>query len=228
MLMLGIDTSSNYLNVVLGKDGDLISEVSLNIPRKHIANMPGVLDSVFIKSGLTINDVDLFVVVRGPGSFSGIRIAVAAVKGLTYALNKKCVSLNSLDLLASNIDFESKALIIPLIDAKRGQVYTAYYKKNKDLVLRTSDYMLVKIEELLNKLETPVVLLGDGVENYKDIIGSAVSGKKISILDKSYGVIKCSNIVKLGYKKYLEAGFEDIFDLKPFYIYPEDCTIRKN
>ena len=145
MIILGIDTSSDCLNIALGKDGGLISEVSLNIPRKHIANIIRVLDNVFEKSGLAINDIGLFVVVKGPGSFTGIRIAVTVVKGFAAALEKDVVSVTSLDVLAQNAFNTEGKYIYPVLDAVRGNVYSACYLKEKGKITNKEYTILANI-----------------------------------------------------------------------------------
>jgi len=227
MIILGIDTSSNYLNVVLGEDGGLIAAASLNIPRKHIANIIRVLDNMFEKSDLTIKDVDLFVVVKGPGSFTGIRIAVTAVKGFAAALDKNVVSVTSLDVLAQNAFNTEREYIYPVLDAVRGNVYSACYFKEKGKITRRSGYMVTNIKEFLNTIKLPAVFLGEGLKIYQQEICSKFKVDEYSILDESDWLIKCENIIKLGYEKFRSLGSENITELTPLYLYPKECTVRK-
>ena len=227
MIILGIDTSSDCLNIALGKDGGLISEVSLNIPRKHIANIIRVLDNVFEKSGLAINDIGLFVVVKGPGSFTGIRIAVTVVKGFAAALEKDVVSVTSLDVLAQNAFNTEGKYIYPVLDAVRGNVYSACYLKEKGKITKKSDYMIINIKEFLNTVKLPAVFLGEGLKIYQQDIRSRFKADEFVVLDEFDWAIKCENIIKLGYEKFCSLGSENIEKLAPLYLYPKECTVRK-
>ncbi|MDP8234262.1 MAG: tRNA (adenosine(37)-N6)-threonylcarbamoyltransferase complex dimerization subunit type 1 TsaB [Candidatus Saelkia tenebricola] len=228
MILLGIDTSSDWLHVVAGEDDKVINSISICRPKQHVSILHSSIDEVLKKTGFNIKDVDVFVVVKGPGSFTGIRIAVTTVKGFAYALDKRVVSLSSLDLLAQNALDSEERLIVPLIDAKRGQVYAAYYTNDNNIAIGVKDSMLVKIGDVLDAIDEPVVLLGDGVEAYKREIEEIRVHKKISILNEDYWILRNENIIKLGYRKYQDKGGENIFDLKPLYLYPKECTIRKN
>lgn len=224
MNILGIDTSSEWLNVCVGRDGSYILGKSYWVPRKHVAILHDVIGEVLKETGIDIKEIELVGVVIGPGSFTGIRIGVSCVKGLLYPLRKECVSLISLDLLAENVERDD-AFVMPLIDAKRGQVYTALYQRKEGKVSRLSDHMLLRIEEALNKIKYPAILLGDGIKVYEEKVKEFTKGKDVELLGEGYWNIKGQRIIECAYRKYKTEGGEDIFQLKPFYIYPKECTI---
>ncbi len=225
MYILGIDASSDWLNIALGDEDRVIDSFSSHVPRKHISLLHNAIDDIFVKSNLKISDIDIFAVVKGPGSFTGIRIAVTAVKGFVYALDKKVISLTSLEVLAASVK-DSNSFIYPLIDARRGKVYSACYKKVNNKFIEIGLHELSEIDFFLKNLKYPAVLLGDGSRAYKDNIASLTNSKDVEILSENFMNIKPDFIVWKGFEKYKEKGGENIFDLKPLYIYPKECTIR--
>ncbi len=229
MYLLGIDTSSSWLNIAISEDENVLNTYSEFIPQKHIEVLHPAILNLLNETQLTINDIDLFIAVIGPGSFTGIRIAVTCVKGLVYALNKKCVSVISLDLLAYNAVNKDFRFIRPVIDARRNCVYTALYEKQKDKILRRSEYQILRIDDIIKELNPDTVLIGDGIGVYREIIDNYRREKEIHwVEEESQWKIQPENIIKLGYEKFKTQGEENIFDLKPFYIYPKECTIKRN
>jgi tRNA threonylcarbamoyl adenosine modification protein YeaZ len=227
MYLLGIDTSSEWLIVTLGEDAKVLNVYCERVFKKHVEVLHSAILKLLEKSNLNIKDIDLFVVVKGPGSFTGIRIAVTSVKGFGYALNKPCVSLTTLDLIARNAIDEKGEFIRPVIDARRNQVYTALYKKGEANLVRKSDYQLLKIESLMEKIEPGCILIGDGISSYKKIIENYRNRKSFLLIEEeSKWIINPRNIIAMGYEKFQKRGGENIFALKPFYIYPKECTVR--
>lgn len=229
MYLLGIDTSSEWLILALGEDGEVLNLYCERVFKKHVEVLHSAIIKLLEKSHLNIKDIDLFVVVKGPGSFTGIRIAVTCVKGFGYALDKNCVSLTTLDLIARNAGDEKGEFIRPVIDARRNQVYTALYKKEGANLVRKSDYQLLKIKSLMEKIESGCILIGDGISRYREIIYDYRDRKDFSLIEEeSKWIINPKDIIAMGYEKFREEGGENIFDLKPLYIYPKECTVRGN
>ena len=124
MRILGIDTSSRVLSIALTKGRELIAEETVACDRKHAALLVPKIKDLLERSRLGIESVDGFVVGTGPGSFTGLRIGVSTVKGFGIATAKPCIGVPSIDAIALNVKEDSK-LIVPIIDAKRHQVYSA-------------------------------------------------------------------------------------------------------
>ncbi len=171
------------------------------------------------KSGFSIDDVDAFVIGLGPGSFTGLRIGVSSIKGFGIATKKPCIGVPSIDALALNADGEMKT-IIPVIDAKRKQLYSAIYRKKNSRIVRKSNYLLLSVDKLMKKVKGPAVFLGDGLGLYRDRITRL--NKKAVFLDERYWYPKAGNLIKLAVLR--EA---DLSRLKPIYLYPKDCQVRK-
>ena len=129
MITLAIDSSSKVATVALMKDNKLLSEITLNDKKEHSVVLMGVIEDILKYNNLTINDIDGYIVSKGPGSFTGLRIGMATVKGLSFGSKKPYVSISSLDALAFSAG-EFDGLICPIMDALRNSVYTCLFKRN--------------------------------------------------------------------------------------------------
>ncbi|RKY01883.1 tRNA (adenosine(37)-N6)-threonylcarbamoyltransferase complex dimerization subunit type 1 TsaB, partial [Candidatus Poribacteria bacterium] len=126
MRVLGIDTSTTTGSIGLIDGDKVVAEHVLDVMETHSSRLMPAIDQMLKKAGLSIWDVDLIAVSKGPGSFTGLRVGVATAKGLAYALRKPIVGVPSLDVLAFGVKFFD-GLICPLLDARRGEVYGAIY-----------------------------------------------------------------------------------------------------
>ena len=187
MKILGIDTSSKFLNIALSEDEDIIREESHLLDRKHASELAPKVKELLKKYRTPINKIDVFIIGLGPGSFTGLRIGVSTIKGFGIASGKPCIGVASIDSIACNAQENNKD-IIPIIDAKRGQVYAAIYRRKGNKVTRLSDYLVLPIEKLLKKVKRDSVFLGDGVSLYKDKIANYIN-------PDSYDMGKFSTII---------------------------------
>lgn len=225
MKILGIDTSSKFLNIALSEDEDIIKEESILLDRRQSSELIPRISELLKKSKIPINKIDAFVIGLGPGSFTGLRIGISAIKGFGIATGKPCIGVASIDGIACNI-MENNKDIIPIIDAKRGQVYAAIYRKKAGRVVRLSDYMVLPIGGLLKKIKGGPVFLGDGVSLYEDSISSV--NKKAIFLKEKYWYPMAKNLIKLGFSKIKKSRKADLEKLTPLYLYPEDCQVNKS
>ncbi|MDP2981491.1 MAG: tRNA (adenosine(37)-N6)-threonylcarbamoyltransferase complex dimerization subunit type 1 TsaB [Candidatus Omnitrophota bacterium] len=224
MKILGIDTSSKFLNIALSEDKDIIKEESYLLDRKHASQLVPKIKGLLRKTRVSINKIDAFIIGLGPGSFTGLRIGVSAIKGFGAASGKPCIGVASMDSIACNA-IESDKDIVPIIDAKRGQVYSAIYRRKGGLVVRLSDYIVLPIDKLMAKIKTQPVFLGDGVSLYMNNILSI--NKKAVFLEEQYWYPGAGNLIKLGFSRVKKAKKTNMNKLTPLYLYPEDCQVRK-
>ncbi|MFA4991523.1 MAG: tRNA (adenosine(37)-N6)-threonylcarbamoyltransferase complex dimerization subunit type 1 TsaB [Candidatus Omnitrophota bacterium] len=223
MRILGIDTSSLVLSVAVSEDGGIIREESYSLDRKHSSLLIPKIKELLRKTRSGIDKIDGFVVGLGPGSFTGMRIGVSAVKGFGVATGKPCVGVASIDAMAMNA--EADGVIVPIIDAKRQQVYAAVYDKKRDKIVRRSEYLLLPVEEVLKKIKGPVIFLGDGAGLYRGQIERL--NEKAVFLDERYWYPRASNLIKLGLTKIKKAKAPGLDKLAPIYLYPDDCQIKR-
>ena len=169
MNILAVDTAAVTASTAVMKDGLIAGQVSFTGGLTHSQTIMPMVDYVLKGAGLTAADIDLFAVSNGPGSFTGLRIGVGTVKGLAYACGKNCAGVSTLKALAHNIA-PTNRLIVPIMDARRNQVYTAAYRYDSGKITEVSAPEAVGIEELCARLNEPVIFVGDGVRPYKNKI----------------------------------------------------------
>lgn len=161
MLTLAIDTTANTATAALSRDGALLTIYTVNGLLTHSETMLPMIEDMLRKAALTAADIDLFAVSEGPGSFTGVRIGVSLMKGLAYGTDKPCVGVSTLDALAENLEGFG-GYVVPVMDARRNQVYTAVYKDGE----RLTEEMLIPLDELKAKLSElgvdEIYLVGDG------------------------------------------------------------------
>jgi len=172
MKILAVDTSSAVATAAICEDEKLICETTLNNKLTHSQTLMPIISEIFEKSELTPKDIDLFAVAEGPGSFTGLRIGITTIKALAHACNKDVVGVNTLEALCYNLPFSSY-LMSPIMDARRGEVYNAFYKNIDGLVTEVCPSRAIPLEDVLSellKIGEKVVFLGDAVPVYKEII----------------------------------------------------------
>lgn len=169
--ILGIESSSLVASVALVSDDLLTAEYTVNFKKTHSQTLLPMLDEVARMVGLDLKDVDAIAVAAGPGSFTGLRIGSATAKGLGLALNKPLVSVPTMDAMAYNL-FGAHGIICPIMDARRNQVYTGIYRTVQGLqvIEQSSASDVEELADRLNRMNEPVVLLGDGVPVYKQLL----------------------------------------------------------
>lgn len=169
MNILAVDTSAVTASAAVMRDGLIAGQASFTNGLTHSQTIMPMVDYVLKGAGLTAADIDLFAVSNGPGSFTGLRIGVGTVKGLAYARGKDCVGVSTLKALAHNIA-PTDRLIVPIMDARRNQVYTAAYRYEGGKLAEVSAPEAMGIDELCGSITGSVIFVGDGVAPYRSKI----------------------------------------------------------
>ena len=205
MLILGIDTSTKICTCsIFDSENGVIAETSLSVKKNHSNIVMPIIDNLFNISDLNINDIDKIAVAIGPGSFTGVRIALGIAKGLAMALNKPLIAVNELDILEA-IAGGNENEIIPLIDARKERVYYKYQEKYVD------DYLINLISNFDKNKK--YIFVGDGATNYKNILKDNLGDNAI-VLPIYNAFPRASILCELALNKE-EAN---IYTLEPEYI----------
>lgn len=165
MILLALDSTARVASVALCEDGTLLGEYTINNGNTHSETLLPMVESLLKLFGMEIKDIDAFAVAAGPGSFTGVRIGVATLKGLAFGTDKPCVGVSTLEALAKNPSADG--LICPVMNARRNQVYTALFRSQNGVLERLMPDSAIAIEELdriLDGYDEPVILCGDGYE----------------------------------------------------------------
>jgi tRNA threonylcarbamoyl adenosine modification protein YeaZ len=177
MKILGIDTTTKLLCLGL-YDNHQIYEYNLEVGTRLSALLAITIKRVLDTLGWRINDIDYFVCGLGPGSFTGVRVGLSTVKGMSWALNKPIIGISTLDILAKNVK-NSEGLIVPVIDAKRNLIYTSVYRNKNGRLNRIKPYMLLTENEFFKKIKSNAIILGDAAGLYKDKLLKNIKGVNI-------------------------------------------------
>lgn len=222
MRILAIDTATKFLSLGIYDKGK-VYEYNLELGPKLSSFICVTIKRVLDVLGLKTNDLDYFACGLGPGSFTGMRVGLSTMKGLSWASGKPLIGISTLDTLAMNINEESR-IIIPVIDAKRGLIYSSFYKNSNSGAKKISPYMLVSKEELFKKIKSPAIIFGDALNLYRDDILKKFPDAKL--LDKDAWYPKAHNMIKLALVRIKEKKTGEAAKINPIYLYPKECQIK--
>lgn len=221
MKILALDSSASIGTVALCEDKKLICELTVNTGNTHSETLLPTVEQVLKLTGTTVDEIDLFACSVGPGSFTGVRIGVATIKGLAFGRNTQCVGISTLDSLAQNISCYD-GILCPVMDARRDHVYNALYRCSGGVITRLCPDRLISIEELdieLSALGEKIYLSGDGYELCKR---SFTQTKTEDVperlrLESGYSTAVCAM------KKYENGETVSDFELAPVYLRPSQA-----
>lgn len=219
MKVLSIDSSTASASCAILEDNKLLGEVSLNDKKQHSVILMPLIDSLLKNLKLDINDIDGFAVSSGPGSFTGLRIGIATIKGLANATTKPFIGISTLDALAFNMAYTS-GIICPIIDALRDNVYTALYSFNNNKLERLTDYMAIHIDDLINTIKekdsTCVSFIGDAVPKFKDKLVNSFN--TVYFAPNNLNLARASSLGELGLEKLKNGLCDDLIAFSPIYL----------
>ena len=207
MIVLAIDTTAKTATAAITQNENLIALTVLNTPNTHSVTLLPMIDQLLCGAGLEVKDVDLFVTSAGPGSFTGVRIGAAAIKGLAFSSNKPCVGVSSLEALALNVT-EQDGIVCPVMDARRNQLYNALFKYENGELKRLTPDRVLSAGELAAELsgnDEAVYLSGDG----SDIAKRALDTKTVKFPHEALKYHNAYNVALLGYREYVNATHQD-------------------
>ncbi|QPJ86009.1 tRNA (adenosine(37)-N6)-threonylcarbamoyltransferase complex dimerization subunit type 1 TsaB [Sarcina sp. JB2] len=218
MLVLSVDSSYSTATCALIKDDKILAEINLNDKKQHSVILMRLIDSILKEYEIDINDIDAFIISRGPGSFTGLRIGMATLKGLAFASKKPLISVSTLDALAYNsISFQG--IICPIMDALRDNIYTCLYKNENNNLTPLIKEQCLNINELITILKEqtlPIIFVGDGVAKHKEFLQENIPNSFFAPNHSNFP--KASSVGELGIKKINDGIIENIDSINPIYL----------
>lgn len=217
MNILSIDSSSAVATCAIVTEKGVLGEYTLANKREHSVILMDLVQEVLKNCSLDIRDIDGFVVSKGPGSFTGLRIGMSTVKGLSFGANKPYVSISTLQALAYTVS-HFDGIICPLMDALRDNVYTSIYKcKNSEMetLVEPCAMDLCDLVDYLNKTNEKIIFIGDGLEKHQDYLREKV--KNAFFAPKHLSLIRASSLGELGLDLISKGIFDDE-NSSPLYI----------
>ena len=212
-ILLNIETATKNCSVSLSENENVLTLAELNEGQfSHAEKLHTFILTVLKDSAKEMHDIDAIAVSKGPGSYTGLRIGVSAAKGLCFALDKPLISIPTLTLLASSIKAKNNEFIIPLLDARRMEVYSAIFNSKYEQIRKTKAEIIDSnsFNELLDKGKT--YFLGDGAAKCKEII----KHNNAVFLDNYFPSAK--EMANLSFTKYQTNNFEDLAYFEPYYL----------
>ena len=202
------------------EDRELLLEFHKEAGIRHSEILLPTLESMMKKTDWDISGIELVCVGTGPGSFTGLRIAVATVKGLSMFLRNKIAAVPTMDAMVMNIP-TVKGIVAPLLDARKGKVYSCLYDRSGGYAVRVSDYLLVSIDELLEGLTRETVFFGDAVDQYQEKLDAHPLAVYNSDVD---WYPRASHIGRIGLEMS-KSGTVSPVELDPLYLHAKECNI---
>ncbi len=219
MKILAVDSSASVASAAIAEGDKLICEFTLNHKKNHSEKLMPMIDELFQSAQLMPGDIDLFAVANGPGSFTGLRIGVATVKGLAHALQKPTVGISTLLAMAYNLPF-CEYMLSPIMDARRAQVYNGVYQWQKGTVKEIIQPRAVSIAECIGELRKngePVVFLGDGVPMHKDFIREQLGDQAI-FAPQNCNMQRAASVALAAAEIYKTGNYQNYYELAPMYL----------
>lgn len=219
-LILGIETASTICSVALMKDGNLLAIRESTGVKEHSAALTGFIAEVFDQTGLKYSQLDAVAVSMGPGSYTGLRIGVSSAKGLCFALDKAFIAIDTLKSLAWQAlrkiqeqgELTDDFLLVPMLDARRMEVYTAVYDSKLHAVEPVN--ALIVTEQAFESFSSgKLAYFGDGAEKCISVLSS---GQNIIYIENVQ--LSAEAVCALAEEEYAKANFADVAYCEPFYL----------
>ena len=211
MLVLGIDSTSLAATAAVVCDGVLLCEYTQNQKKTHSIKMLPMIESMLKDLEIELSDIDVFACGIGPGSFTGVRIGVATMRGFCDALKKPAVAVTSLCALCENVRFFD-GVVIPLVFARENECFVAAYEKGEEILSPA----VMTIDEIMEFASSKrCIFVGDGAEINRDKL-SQIEG--VSFAQGRHNIISGAAIAEIGYKKAISGDVGDSNVLSPLYL----------
>ncbi len=209
---------------ILDGEAGLIAELRLNVKTTHSERLMTVIDHALVQSELNMDDIDVFSVAIGPGSFTGLRIGLSTVKGLSYSTGKPVVTVPTLKAFAWNFPFCEYPVCL-MLDARKEEVYAAVFRWEEDGFRQDVEDMSVRPEELLKRLPGTTLFAGEGALLYRDVISRVM--KERAVMAPSVGMVPSpANVAMLGLSKAARGEFTGAAAATPLYIRKSEAEVK--
>jgi tRNA threonylcarbamoyladenosine biosynthesis protein TsaB len=221
VFILNIETSTKNCSVSISKDGEtLLCKEIAELGYSHAEKLHVFIEELLVETKLLYNDLNAIAVSQGPGSYTGLRIGISAAKGLCYALDIPMIAIDTLAILAAQVNIE-EGLIIPMIDARRMEVYSAVFDAHHQKVIETQAE-IINEDSFINYQEN-LYLIGDATEKCKAVLTSTNFIFKEEIKYPS-----SKEMSALSFEKFIKKDFVNVAYFEPLYLKDFVTTIPKS
>lgn len=222
MRILGIDTSTKYAGIAVIEDGILLAQSTMQFMASHSEKLLPEISHVLEIMNISLETIDYYAVTVGPGSFTGLRVGISTVKGLSFVTKKKVIPVSTLEVVAWEFPY-CKYQICPIFDARKKEVFTALFKWENNKILRIKEDAVLEINALTSWIEEETVFVGSGAYLYKDKLIEKLGSKAI-FPPLIYSVPHPRIVAYIGLQRINEAI--DTKDLNPQYLRKSEAEIK--
>lgn len=218
MKILAFDSTAKTASVALSENGRVILSYNVDNGLTQSELLLPMAESALKNIGITFSDIDAYAVNVGPGSFTGVRIGVSLVKGLAFAKEVPCIEVSTLQSLAENLR-GLEGVIVPVMDARRAQVYTAIFTSDKNGLIRVTEDMALPLTELYEKLaeykDRKIYLVGDGYAVARKALAEL---KNLADTPEILIAQNAASVARVAEEKYKRGEYTDDKTLSPVYL----------
>ncbi|HEX9995108.1 MAG TPA: tRNA (adenosine(37)-N6)-threonylcarbamoyltransferase complex dimerization subunit type 1 TsaB [Acidimicrobiales bacterium] len=225
VLILGIDTATVQVSCAIGGHEGVLGCVQSSRGKRHAETLTPAVDFLRRQARVELSEISVVAVDLGPGLFTGLRVGVAAAKALASALSVPMIGVPSLDLLAFPVRFTNR-LIVAAIDARRGELFYAFYRQVPGGIQRVTPHQVGDAEDVVSELVASgdeVLMVGDGAIRYADRFEEL---DRVEIADKGLAYPSASSLVQLAHPRALREEFQPPWELQPLYLRTPDAEIN--
>ena len=225
MLILGIETATVQAGCAIGGHEGVLASAHSAKGKRHAENLTPAIEFICEQAQIELSEIGLVAVDVGPGLFTGLRVGVATAKAIAFALRVPMIGVSSLDLLAFPVRF-SPRLIVAAIDARRNELYYAFYRQVPGGVQRISEHAVGSADDLASELLAigeEVLLVGDGAHRYREAFDGLA---KVEIVDPGNSYPSAASLVQLAHARALREDFTQIDAIEPIYLRRPDAEIN--
>lgn len=218
MTILAIDSSAKAASVCIANEEKIIGEFFINTSLTHSQTLMPMTEQLLKNTEMTIDDVDAIAVNAGPGSFTGVRIGVAAAKGLAFPKNLPCVSVSTLESMAYNL-LGTDCMVCAVMDARCSQVYNAMFRIKGETVERLTDDRALSLSDLLlefKQTDERILIVGDGTEITYDFLKNEASNAVLA--PKNRRTQTASSVALAAFQKLFKGKTQTAAELMPIYL----------
>ncbi len=225
MLIIGIDTATAQVSVAIGGHEGVLALTQSLRGKQHAEVLTPAIQFTCRQARIELSEISVVAVDLGPGLFTGLRVGVASAKAMAHALNVPMIGVSSLDLLAFPVRFTSR-LIVATIDARRGELFYAFYRQVPGGVQRISPHQVGSPDDLASEILATgeeCLMVGDGAQRYREVFEGL---KKIEIVEEGFAHPSASSLVMLAHAQALREQWVKPWDLQPLYLRKPDAEIN--
>ncbi|WP_027109051.1 tRNA (adenosine(37)-N6)-threonylcarbamoyltransferase complex dimerization subunit type 1 TsaB [Lacticigenium naphthae] len=202
MRVLAIDTSNQVMSIALNEDKKLIAELTTNVKRNHSERLMPAIEKLMKEVNWSPDSLNRIAISKGPGSYTGLRIGLTVAKTLAWTLDIDLVAVSSLKVLAANIYAEGQ-LIVPLFDARRGNIYTGLYKMENGSYVPLEEDTHISSKKwafYLSKYKRPMIIVGQDIKKHEVYFKEELADK-VKMAEDEWNLPRASRLATLAYEE---------------------------